>query len=414
MQWESLGFKDNPFTTDPIKQGTLNLYVGRQNEIKVCLNVLSSKNVNIVIEGARGVGTTSFANCLRFQQQSKKLYFTPTGEIRVEQNWQLETLLAVIVANVVREIELLHDEKLMGDKRFQNAKALSARIAEAYRSFGVDAFGFGVSYGKNAGITSQPVIVPSTVLGHHLEDLANLIKEAGFKYGLLIQLNNLDIGVIHTEEHIRYLFNAIRDYIQTDGVSWIFVGDVGLRRFIAQEVDRLDDIISYEVLIDPLTPEDYKKLIEKRIEHYRKDSYVTLPIDFEVFIHLYKVTKGRLRYIFGLLDRLTNCLSLGDLTDKITLDIAKPVITNLAKDRVRRCNLPPSEIEVLKLIVKSEKIQAGQISKQLNKSTPHVSKLLANLVSAKLVTVTVEGRKRIYSPLLDAQMAYAEDSTGVG
>jgi hypothetical protein len=410
MQWETLGFKENPFTTDPIKQDTLNLYVGRQEEMAICKNVLSSKNINLVVEGERGVGTTSFANCLRFHAQEKHFYFTPTGEIPVQEKWSLEALLAVVIANVVREIELLNKTKLTKDKRFQDAKAISARIAEAYRSFGVEAFGFGLSYGKNGGIASQPVIVPSTVLGHHLEDLAKVVQQAGYKYGLLIQLNNLDIGTIHSEEHLRGLFNALRDYLQIDGISWIFVGDIGLRQFIAQQVDRLDDIISYEALIDPLTTKEYKQLIEKRIEYYRKDKHIKLPIDFDVFTYLYKVTKGRLRYVFGLVDRLTNKLSLGNLTDKITLAIAKPVIIKLAQSRIGRCKLNPSEIDALQVIVKNNEIQAGDIAKKLGKSTPHTSKLLAALVSAKLIHVTSKGRKRIYSPLLDAQIAFSDSA----
>ncbi len=126
-----------------------------------------------------------------------------------------------MIANIVREIELFQPEQIIKDKRFQDAKVLSARIAEAYRSFGIDAFGFGLNYGKTAGISTQPMIVPSPVLGHHLKDLTALIKSAGYRYGILIQLNNLDIGTIHDENHMKYLFNALRDYIQTEDVSWI-------------------------------------------------------------------------------------------------------------------------------------------------------------------------------------------------
>ena len=75
----------------------------------------------------------------------------------------------------------------------KDAKSISTRIAEAYRSFGVGAFGFNMSYDKSTGISSQPVLVPSPVLGHHLEDLTMLIQEMGFKYGILVQLNNLDV-----------------------------------------------------------------------------------------------------------------------------------------------------------------------------------------------------------------------------
>jgi len=33
MEWESLGFKDNPFNTDPIIQSTIDLYTGQEQLI---------------------------------------------------------------------------------------------------------------------------------------------------------------------------------------------------------------------------------------------------------------------------------------------------------------------------------------------------------------------------------------------
>jgi len=53
--WRStLGFRDNPLDTNPIKQNTLDLYVGHTDEIRICSNVLAGKNMNLIIEGARG------------------------------------------------------------------------------------------------------------------------------------------------------------------------------------------------------------------------------------------------------------------------------------------------------------------------------------------------------------------------
>lgn len=406
MEWESLGFKDNPLNTDPIKQDTLQLYVGHKQEVVTCKNVLNGRNVNLVVEGARGVGTTSFANFLRFNSQASHVYFTPCNEIRVEAGWRLETLLAVIIANIVREIELFQPGKIINDAKFKNAKALSIRIAEAYRSFGLEAFGFGVNYGKSAGISTQPMIVSSAVLGHHLEDLISLIQKFGYRYGILVQLNNLDIGTIHDEDHMKYLFNALRDYVQTDGISWIFVGDIGLRRFIAQEVDRLDDIISFETNIDPLTKDEYEKLIRRRIEYYRINTKAEIPIDWEVFVYLYEITKGRLRYIFGLLNRLVNGLYMGDLTDRITLNIAKPMIVKLGRERVTRNGLSPNEEQVLTQLVKLKTASLTDLTKKIGKSVSYVSRLMSHLAEIKLVTSIKRGKNRVYRPVLDVEIAY--------
>jgi len=51
--------------------------VGHEEKVRICSNVLAGKNVNLVIEGARGVGTTSFANLMRFNTQEKKTILRP-------------------------------------------------------------------------------------------------------------------------------------------------------------------------------------------------------------------------------------------------------------------------------------------------------------------------------------------------
>lgn len=406
MQWDSLGFSDNPFDTDPIRQGTLDLYVGREESVSICKNVLAERNVLLVIEGARGIGTTSFGNYLRFNSQAQKKYFTPSNEIRVGAGWKIETLLAVIVANIVRELDIFQPENVSKSKQFQDAKALTMRIAETYRSFGVDALSFGVNYGKNAGITSQPSIIPAATLGHHLEDLATLVKSLGYEFGILLQLNNLDLGAIHEAKHLKYLFNELRDYIQTDLVSWMLVGDVGLRRFIAQQVDRLDDIVSYEVKISALSEDEFLKLIDQRAIFYKKHKNAEMPVDEKAFLYLFQITKGRLRYIFGLLKRLLNELSVGDLTDRLTLDIVKPMVVRLAQERIAQYDVTPKELGLLQRIVKKGTGNASKLSAELGQSRQAVSKALIRLLEMKLLTVQQSGRDRIYYPSLDAEIAY--------
>lgn len=409
MQWDSLGFKYNPFNTDPINQETFELYTGRKEILQTCHNVLAERNVLLVVDGARGVGTTSFANYLRFTTQKKKNYLTPRNEIRVEADWGSDTLLSVVVANIVREIELFHADKTKDDKRFNDAKALSMRIAEVYRSFGVSAFGAGFNYGKSTGISSMPSVVPTPILGHHLEDLSSLVVEIGYKFGILIQLNNLDVGAIHEEEPLKRLFNSLRDYFQTKNTSWILVGDNGLRRFIAQKVDRLDDIISYEVDVPPIGKIEYDELIQKRLRYYRISESASLPIDHEVLLYLYEKTQGRLRYIFGLLQRLFHALHVGDLTDKVTLNIARPMLIQLTQDRVIRNGISDSEEALLKHIAKIKRTSSTVLAKNMKKTRQYISNLLTRMVQLDLIQVRQEGRNLYYSPTLDVVIAYEDE-----
>lgn len=407
MDWQAFGFKDDPLQTSPITRSTLDLFTGHNEEVALCQRVLTSRNIRLVIEGARGVGTTSFANYLRFNADAKKLYFTPRIEIKVEQGWRLETLLSAIISNFIRGIELLeNNESIISDKRFIEAKALSSRIAETYRSFGVDVFGFGGSYGKQEGVT-QPIIVSSSTLGHHLEDLIHLVQKAGYVHGALFQLNNLDVGEIHNESDMKYILNALRDYTQIDGSNWIFVGDTGLRKFIAQHVDRLDDIISHEVTLNPIAVDDLPEMIKRRVQFFRESPKVEIPIEKEVFDYLYHVTQGRLRYIFGLISRLLNRLYVGNLTDKITLDLAKPMLTTLGRDRVKRADITENEEDILSYVVNNIPMTASQIAKVVNKSSQYVGRVMTNLFEKKLVTVQRDGRDKFYHPSIDAVIAYS-------
>ncbi|MFT3741604.1 MAG: hypothetical protein QM752_02865 [Gammaproteobacteria bacterium] len=408
MYWQALGFEDDPLKTSPITHETLALYTGHDREIKACQNALTGNNVRLVIEGARGVGTTSFGNYLRFTAQNNKLYFTTKNEIKVDQGWRLETLLAVIISHLVRELELFtNDTSIIKDPRFQNAKSISSRIAETYRSFGIEAFGAGVNYGKTAGVVTQPIIIPSATLGHHIEDLVSLIKEHGYKNGVLLQLNNLDIGEVHSEQEAKYLFNALRDYTQIANISWLFVGDIGLRKFIAQKVDRLDDIISYEVKIPPLSEKEFSTMLTKRFEHYKSSSKVEIPVENQVFVYLYKITSGRLRYIFGLISRLMNSLYVGDLTNKITMDLAKPMLVKLARDRVARSDITSAEEYALKMIVNLDNPSLTEVARAMKKTPQYIGRVITILHEKQLIFIKKAGSMKNYTPSLDAIIAYS-------
>lgn len=408
MQWESMGFKDEPFRTQPITAYTLELYTGNKDKIKECQFILHSDNIVMVVEGSRGVGTTSFGNFIRFASQQEKKYFTPASEIRVEPNWTADTLLAAVIANIVSTLEHLHYDKVKDRTEFKEAKAIIQRVSEIYRSFGATAFGFGANYGASRGIT-QPMIMPTQVLSQHLEMLVKLTYDLDYKYGILIQLNNLDIGVVQDEKHIKTLLNIMRDYFQILGTSWLLVGDTSLRRFISQEIDRVDDIISHETDITPLSENEYLALIEKRVEYFRINQNIVLPVDKQVLLYLYNITKGRLRFIFGLLNRLFNILQVGTLTDRVTLELAKPVVINYARRRVGRFNLTATEELVLKTIVRRECLQVKDIAKEVGKNPSHISNVLKQLLEYNLVGYIKEWRNHNYYPSIDAYIAFSDD-----
>lgn len=406
LDWALLGYKEYPFSVNPISINTLELFTGHSEEVKICESILNDRNIRLVIEGARGLGTTSFANFLKFSAQKKSEYLAPRDEVSVERGWNLESLLIAIISTVVREFEISHLEKVKKKKIFLDAKALCYRLSEAFNNFGVSAFSFGGSYGKSNSIT-QPSFIPSTTLGHHLEDLGKLAIEIGYSKGLLIQLNNLDINTVHTEDHLEHLFNAARDYFQIENISWFLVGDVGLRGFISRKVDRLDDIISDEIYLGSVTKKDYHDLIKKRLDYYKLSKSSKFPFDNDVFDYLFDLTDGRLRYVFGLIYSLTNRLHIGKLVQQVSLDLAKSTIVALAQSRLRKHNLSSLEIKIVKTLVKLEKSNVSDLAKQLGKNRTMLSRHLNKLLEHKVISVEKVGSQRIYSPRLDSKIAYS-------
>lgn len=409
MDWELLGFKLYPFSVDPIKAETIDLFTGHKSEVALFKNLLMDVNVRLLIEGARGVGTTSFANYLKFTAQRDHLYLAPRDEVSVEKDWNLEALLTAVISTIIRELEIFHAPKVKNNKVFIEAKALCNRISEAYNAFGVTAFSIGASYGCSASVT-QPTVVPGTTLKFHLEDLGQLAVKLGYKNGLLIQLNNLDVNVIHSEEHLTYLFNAARDYFQISNISWFLVGDVGLRSFIARRVDRLDDIISYDVSIKPLDKALYHELIRKRLKYYGTRKKVEFPFSEEVFDYIYDVSEGRLRYVFGLIYAMTTRVHLGKIVQHISLDLAKATITALAQERLKKMDLSKSETVLLKQLVTVHEANVADLAKGTKKNRTFVSRTMNKLLSAKIVDVRQEGNKRFYKPSLDAKIAFSANA----
>ena len=407
INWERWELKGNPYNQDPIHEFELDLFVGREKELKICRGGLATKNVRIVIEGSRGVGTTSLGNYLRYTLLKKKDYFTPIVEIALGKNWNQDMLLANTIAALCWSLEQRHPE-IIKDREYKETKMIIQQVQEKYKSYGAQILGFGAQYGRT-GSASQPAFFPTLGLIQYFHQIRDIIAGLGYQHGILIQLNNLDLKVVHQPEEMRQFLNASRDIFQISGYNWLIVGDLGLRGFIASEVDRLDDIITIEVSVEPLDIDNVKALIEKRMRKYALGKNYINPINFEVISYLHNLTSGRLRYIFGMCTRLLNILSYEQIIERVDLEIARPIIAKLAEDRIKQRQVSASSIEVLRYLVKMGKSTPTEISKGLGKAQTAISRSLAELVRVNLTYCVEEGRRRIYYPQLDAKVAYLQE-----
>ncbi|GAH18980.1 unnamed protein product, partial [marine sediment metagenome] len=241
----------------------------------------------------------------------------------------------------------------------------------------------------------------------YMNELSNISKCSDNSKGIIIHLDNLDIKTVFEPDSLRNFLNEARDSFQIEGYHWMLIGDTGLRGFIGSHIDRLDDIITAEVKLKPLTLKKVQQLIDKRIRYYslvRKK--VSPPIDFEVIKYLYSLTDGRLRYIFGICTRLLSLISSEALIHTVDLDFAKPIIMRLAEERIAQRNISPLSLRILRMLVESGGSTTTELAKKLDKGQTSVSRCLRELLTKRLVKFKKVGKEHIYSPSLDAKVAY--------
>ena len=403
--WEKWGLKDNPYSQNPIDENSLDLFVGRKKESLVCANSLSGNNSRIVIEGGRGMGTTSLCNYIRYTLVRKKAYLTPDLEISVGRDWNSERLLVNVLSAVVYALEK-RCRGIASSRRFQNIKRVTQVIEKKFKSFGGQVLGIGGQYGET-GAVSHPDVIPVTTLSQYMNELSRIAKSRGYRKGTIIHLNNFDINTTFEPVQLKNFLNETRDSFQLDGYHWFLVGDTGFRGFIGSNVDRLDDIITAEVNLAPLSKEEVSQSVDKRIRYYSlPKTKVVPPVEFDVIEHLYDLTGGRLRYIFGMCTRLLSLICNEAVIRSVDLKFAKPIITRLAEERISQRNISPLSLVILRKLVESDKSTTMELARNLKKGQTSISRGLAELLNEKLVKQEKVGRNNIYYPSLDAKVAY--------
>ncbi|MDI6708620.1 MAG: hypothetical protein QME47_06025, partial [Candidatus Thermoplasmatota archaeon] len=267
--FEKWNLRDNPYTTEPITEETLELFVGREEWIKRCSALLDTKSI-IVIEGDRGVGTTSFGNYVRFKQKERKINYTTKRELSVCPGWNSEILIANVISSVVRGVASEFKE-LEKDKRFREIKRSTHEVRETYRKvaaqLSLGGAGVGFEYGKEAVITIPP-IYPEATLIQYLEDLRLFVEKLGYKKQTVIQINNLDLATIMPPAQMKFFLNNIRDTLQIQGYNWLLIGDTGLSAFMHTQVNRVSDIVSMEIKIPVLSLGEVFEIIKRRVDFF--------------------------------------------------------------------------------------------------------------------------------------------------
>ena len=90
------------------------------------------------------------------------------------------------------------------------------------------------------------------------------------------------------------------------------------------------------------------------------------------------------------------------------LDIAKPMLIALGKNRIQHSDVTAAEEQALQLLVTLKSASPLIMAKNLRKTSLYIGRVLERLVKKGLVLSCKEGRNRFYKPSIDTVIAYIE------
>ena len=388
----------NPFDTNPISLGTLDWFVGRDRDLKLCRQLVSEQSV-ILIEGALGVGTTSFGNMARFGAQR----LTPRMELAMYRNWNAQTLLENVLVAILHDI--IADQNSKESKTVKKARSLVQRVEQTVHSAGMSLMGVGGQVNRNITIT-QPGIIPMETLRQILVSLANEFRPVNGNTAFTVQLNNLDPKLTFTEEELTIFLNDIRDSLQLPGFSWLLVGKKGLARFITRNVPRLRSIISHDVSLAPLSFIQVEECIKKRITACALPGKIAKnPITSKLLARIHDASGGSLRETFLICSKLCLALAGDPMYDKITERDAGELLAELLAVRLSEIRNSPLRIAILKELSKTNRLSQKALTERVNKSQTAVSRAAKALVELELIRYKKEGRQVQYWATAEIKLA---------
>src|SRR3989344_3705472 len=251
--WELYGVNENPFSISPILVigGIIPIesFVGRKEEIKRLSKIMGSKGGSrVFVYGDVGVGKTSFVNVIRHTAFISG-FFTPFKEIAVQQDWTIDDFMMNTLSAIYSTLKILKEQPI-SDKTFSKLESLF-EIGRTSTNIGVSVMGSGGSYGREQNPTEK---LTTFNLEHFFQEIIQEVNTKT-KKDTIIHYNNLELL---PEKKIRYIFDNLRDFFQTRGVHFIFVGNLTVHSII-QSIPRFSsNLTDTPFHIETLTFEETK------------------------------------------------------------------------------------------------------------------------------------------------------------
>jgi len=398
LSWERWNLKQDPFDPKPLEsvEELDNLFVGREGERAELKSVLASPGIRDAVEADAGVGKTTFVNKV-FSELIRK----QAGFLIVPKTIKIESLVAgaevkckvaaELVATLRSQVDKKH-EKIV-EKLVDEGRKLEIAIWSSIPLFPI---GGSISIKKEEKLSFG-------LLSHKAEDIiykiSDLLPELGFK-SAVIAINNLDAL---PENSFNEVLNELRDFIYTPkNISFVLLANLGFYDFAQSRLPRWEGVLSaFPIQLKKFSRDEIIEIVERRINFYAVPSQKPVnPIQDELMSYLCELADGNLRWVLSTLGGLA--ARAPSIEDKITLEIARPILVNRANQRLAR--LTPAEQKIILALAKygRETYSADKKFQEISKTSQGgLSQLFTRLESKGELNKRQDMRKICYSLIPD-------------
>ena len=314
--WTPYGLCADPFfrqaldpTVGPEEARPASLLVGREAEIgQITTLVHSSDNSRTVIQGAAGVGKTSFVSALKTQLQSARV-LTHADPVRIQSAMTASQFLAEVLKVI---LQIRATERLQAGTVANVRQRVAAGLRDREGDFwtrlnriivGEDNLSAGVTAGV-IGVQSQRTrIAPEAgelSLFDELKTALEYLSRSGTR-SILIHVNNLEGLSADDAAAAANLIHSLRDAFVFDHAHWLFVGTTDIEQRLFRVHDQVSQFIDPPVTLGALRADEVAELLRRRYAHLQLGMHPNHPIATHDAAQLYARFHGELRGFFALL-----------------------------------------------------------------------------------------------------------------
>jgi Cdc6-like AAA superfamily ATPase len=447
--WESLGFKDSPYNTNPLKvrQEDVELLVGRGSEaIEISTIFESGNNGILILSGVPGVGKTSFFNIVQYQLETQQGVFGPMllsarHLCPVQPSDDVRTLALRALECLYKSVEtycsIHHSEVPVETKKI--GKWLCGGSSTGF-DLGIEILGFGGNIGRSVSLPGVQDVSFEGITDAITAIVSEVVNKLGFK-GAIIALDNLENL---EDSQLKSLLISFRDTLfSTPNLWWVLIGQSGLGSLIQSLDPRVfERIAGSGIEITPISLEELDEAINIRVSKFHAGGNGKAPLPKDIHKELFNTSFGEMRFVFkysnsictkfvekarqaifdkfqslsgmrdqsksSIKDAIDQAIATHMINDQINPERAMELLREIVENELNGLYLKPKEKEVLIKIGEKGKTRAKDCNEfGIKTMQDFSSNYLAKLAQQNLLVREQEGRAVYYRLRGIARMAHS-------